>query len=108
MEFPDLLSVLLYHDCKNVAADIPRLTTLAKCNGTNTSLQLFVSYFNKIGSAPRSKDQLIGFNSNMSPALSEAEVEIELEGLEELSKAYSAGVYPIILDAAEEVAARQY
>ncbi len=61
MEFPELLSVLLYEDCStHVSQELPRLQALANANGSNTALQRYLSYFEEFKQTPTA-DQLRAF-----------------------------------------------
>ncbi len=61
MEFPELLSVLLYEDCStHVSQELPRLQALANANGTNTALKMYLEFFNKCQVTPN-PEQLNNF-----------------------------------------------
>jgi RecA-family ATPase len=90
MEFPELLSVLLYKDCgAEVTSDLPRLQTLATANGKNPTLVLYLLFFKKTGRCPN-PTELVSFG-NTVPQFSIEQIADELELADAINKQGNAG-----------------
>jgi hypothetical protein len=71
MEFPELLSVLLYEHCSaQVSSELPRLKSLAYANGTNPALILYLKYFTTANEC-LNPEQLLNYGSGVPKFLPE-------------------------------------
>ena len=107
MNFPLLLSVLLHQDCYTEAiAEEPRLLALARANGTNTTLQLYLQYINKTKQSP-APDHLRSL-ANSTPKCGADLIESDLEEAAQYINAYPAGSFRLALEEAWSEANRHY
>ncbi|MBZ5698678.1 MAG: AAA family ATPase [Acidobacteriia bacterium] len=107
MEFPELLSVLLYEDCSaHILTEEARLKTLATANGCNSALILYLNYFNKIKQCPNPEQLLShGFST---PKFSEEQIADDLERAADYRKAFPPGSFAMALEHAWGEANQQY
>lgn len=107
MEFPGLLSVLLYEDCYSqaVAAE-QRLRALATANGTNAALQLYLNYIAKTKQSP-SPEHLKSL-ANSTPKCGEELITDDLQQATDFKAAYPAGSFQLALEEAWEEANNNY
>ena len=107
MEFPGLLSVLLYQDCYAQAiAEEPRLRALALANGTNSALQLYLNYIAKTKQSP-SPEHLKSLAIS-TPKCGEELIEDDLQSAADFKNAYPSGSFRLALEEAWEQADKKY
>ena len=106
MEFPELLSVLLYEDCSaQIPAELPRLKTLAYASGYNPALILYLRYFTKVNQCP-TPEQLISFGYTVDK-FSPEQISGDLEMAAEFKKAGTSG-FAMAMEEAWEQAGNKY
>ena len=107
MEFPELLSVLLYEDCSaHIPCEEARLKTLATTNHCNMPLQLYLSYFAKIKQCPNS-DQLLSYGLGV-PKFDEAQIADDLQQAKDFRKGCPPGSFVMALENAWQEADNHY
>jgi hypothetical protein len=107
MEFPELLSVLLYEDCYSQAvAEEPRLRALATANGTNAALQIYLNYINKTGQSPNPEH--LKSLANSTPKCGEEQIADDLQQAADFKTAYPSGSFQLALEEAWTEANSKY
>ena len=107
MEFPELLSAILYNDCSaQIEREFPRLKALAQANGSNTALLMTLNYFNQTKKSP-TPEQLRDYAPSQ-PKTTLEHVLPDLEQAADWRKACSAGSFELAIDNAWREANRNY
>jgi putative DNA primase/helicase len=107
MEFPELMSAILYNDCSaQIEREFPRLKALAQANGSNAALIMALNYFNQTKKSP-TPEQLRDYAPSQ-PKMTLEHVLPDLEQAADWRKASPAGSFELAMDNAWREANTNY